>query len=399
MANTPQATILSATEANAEGAAADTQPMTPAADQLPEISDWLPQAWVPYWEYIAQYPALGALVIAVVFYFAAFAIRAVLVRSISKLTAKTETDLDDKAINALRRPIFNTVFLFGATLAVKAAKLPVGTDFIINLLLSLIAVTLMRAAYYLCGELLDSLSRNHHRFAAIEERTIPLFDLVAKLMILLVGSYALLMIWGINPVGWLASAGIVGLAVGFAAKDTLANLFAGFFILVDSPYKVGDYINLDTGERGQVTHIGMRSTRLLTRDDVEITLPNAVIANAKVTNESGGPEEKMRVRISVGVAYGSDVHEVSATLEKIAIDNPDVCATPVPRVRMRAFGESSLDFQLLAWIEKPEDRGRISHELYMQVYDGLNRAGIEIPYAKRDLYIKEMPAALHGVSN
>ena len=73
------------------------------------------------------------------------------------------------------------------------------------------------------------------RFAAVEERTMPLFDLSAKLLTILFGSYALLLIWGINPVGWLASAGIVGIAVGFAAKDTLANLFSGVFILTDAP--------------------------------------------------------------------------------------------------------------------------------------------------------------------
>jgi len=135
----------------------------------------------------------------------------------------------------------------------------------------------------------------------------------------------------------------------------------------------------------------MRSTRLLTRDDIEVTIPNGVIANAKIINESGGPWEKMRVRIKVGAAYGSDVHEVTRVLDQVAADNSEVCKLPAPRVRMRAFGESSLDFELLAWIDRPEDRGRISHELYMQVYDAFNTAEIEIPYAKRDLYIKEMP--------
>ncbi len=366
----------------------------PLSDSLPEFSEYVPEALRPYWESISQYPLVGALVVAALFYIAAFLIRGAVVRSVGRLAASTKTDLDDAVLGALKKPIFNTVVLFGLVLATKVAQLPAGTDLIINLLLSAIIVTLMRAAFAMSGALLDALGRNHHRFSLVEERTVPLFDLITKLLIILLGSYCLLMIWGINPVGWLASAGIVGIAVGFAAKDTLANLFSGFFILADAPYKLGDYINLDSGERGRVTHIGMRSTRLLTRDDIEITVPNAVIANAKIINESGGPWEKMRVRISVGAAYGSNVHDVTALLEKIAADNKDVCSHPEPRVRMRAFGESSLDFELLAWIERPEDRGRISHELYMQVYDGFNAAGIEIPYAKRDLYIKEMPTAV-----
>lgn len=363
----------------------------PITSQIPEFADWLPAFLRPYWDSLAQYPIVGAVLIAVIFCVAAFVIRGVVVRTIARFAAKTETDLDNRALDGLRKPVFNVVLLVGLVLAIKALQLPAGTELLVNILLSIIAVTVMRAALFLGNVLLDALSRNHHRFSAIEERTIPLFDLIAKLLIILFGSYGLLMIWGINPVGWLASAGIVGLAVGFAAKDTLANLFAGFFVLVDTPYKLGDYINLDTGERGQVTHIGMRSTRMLTRDDVEITIPNSVMGNAKIVNESGGQDEKMRIRIAVGVAYGSDVHAVVDLLEDLAIKNSDVCMTPTPRVRMRAFGESSLDFELLAWIDKPEDRGRISHDLYMEIYASFNESNIEIPYAKRDLYIKEMP--------
>lgn len=365
----------------------------PLSSNLPEFAEYVPELLRPAWESVSQYPLVGALVVAALFYIAAFLIRGAVVRSVGRLAASTKTDLDDAVLKALKKPIFNSVVLFGLVLATKVARLPAGTDLIVNTLLSLIIVILMRAAFAMSGALLDALGRNHHRFSLVEERTVPLFDLITKLIIILLGSYCLLMIWGINPVGWLASAGIVGIAVGFAAKDTLANLFSGFFILADAPYKHGDYINLDSGERGRVTHIGMRSTRLLTRDDIEITVPNAVIANAKIINESGGPWEKMRVRIAVGAAYGSDVHAVTALLEKIAADNEDVCTHPAPRVRMRAFGESSLDFELLAWIERPEDRGRISHELTMQVYDGFNAGGIEIPYAKRDLYIKEMPTS------
>ncbi len=361
------------------------------SDNLPEIADWLPDFALPYWNTIAQYPIIGALVIAAVFYILAFVIREFLVRSIGRLARNTSTELDDRVLGGLKKPVFNVVFLFGLTLAARAAALPVGTDLIVKALLSLIVVILIQSTFFLSSQLLDALARNHHRFPAVEERTMPLLDIIAKLLIMLIGSYSLLMIWGINPVGWLASAGIVGLAVGFAAQDTLANLFAGFFILIDSPYKLGDYVNLDSGERGMITHIGMRSTRMLTRDDVEITVPNSVMGNAKIINESGGPHEKMRLRIAVGVAYGSDVHEVETLLESIAKNHDEICDHPEPRVRMRGFGDSSLDFELLGWIIAPEHRGRISHEINKQVYDALNAANIEIPFPKRDLYIKEMP--------
>ena len=301
------------------------------------------------------------------------------------------TLIDDRLLQNLGKPVFTTILFIGLTFATNAAMLPIGTSVIVNLLLSVIVASWMRAILRISDSLLDTLG-NHEHFTLIEARTMPLFDLTTKLLTILIGSYVLLLIWGINPVGWLASAGIVGIAVGFAAKDTLANLFSGFFIVADAPYKIGDYINLDSGERGKVSAIGLRSTRLLTRDDVEITIPNGVIANAKIINESGGPHLKIRTAVPVGVAYGSDVDGVMRILEGIGLDHPQTCAQPAPRARMRGFGASSLDFELLIWIDHPEQRGMIKHELLMEIYKAFGREGIEIPYSKHDVYIKEMPA-------
>ena len=139
--------------------------------------------------------------------------------------------------------------------------------------------------------------------------------------------------------------------------------------------------------------MGMRSTRLLTRDDVEVTVPNAVMANAKIVNESGGPWEKERIRVPVGVAYGSDVDEVCQVLEAVAIDHSAVAKQPAPRVRMRAFGNSSLDFELLAWIDRPVLRGRIRHELLKGVYKAFLEHGIEIPFPQTDIHLRSMPVA------
>lgn len=186
----------------------------------------------------------------------------------------------------------------------------------------------------------------------------------------------------------LASAGIVGLALSFGAQDALANIFGGMSILADRPYQVGDYITLDTGERGEVTHIGLRSTRLLTRDDVEFSIPNSVMGNAKIVNESGGPYQKFRIRIKVSVAYGSDLGEIDQVLVQTALDHEEICEKPEPRVRLRGFGSSSLDFELLAWVEQPVFRGRLEHELNCAVYKAFAANGIEIPFPQQDLHIK-----------
>ena len=367
-----------------------TAQIQPLHEKMPTVVEWLPDSLLPLWEVIAQLPILQATIVASVFYAFALIVRLVIFRSLARLSVMTSTLADDHILQHMRKPVFVTVIYFGLSLAVTTAQLPFGTQLIVKLLLSLIVVSWMLGALRISTIVLDTLG-TENKYNLIEPRTVPLIDLSVKLITILVSGYILLLIWGINPVGWLASAGIVGIAVGFAAKDSLANLFSGFFIVADAPYKLGDYINLDTGERGKVSAIGLRSTRLRTRADVEITIPNGVIANAKIINESGGPNLKMRVSIAVGVAYGTDLDRLCEVLIDLAAAHQEVCIDPEPRMRLRGFGASSVDFDLLVWIEHPEYKGRISHELYMRIYKTLQDEGIEIPFSKQDLYIKELP--------
>ena len=374
--------------------ALNTADQTPAlaatlTDAMEGISHLLPEYAQSSWQLILQHSILGALLIAVASYLVAVSFRSLLVNLVGRVTGLTHSSVDDSVMTNLRKPVFNTIFFLGLSLAVVVASLPIGGIALIKVFLSIITASWMIATIKILALVLQALS-GENRFKLVDARTVPLFDLTSKLLTIMIGSYVLLMIWGINPVGWLASAGIAGLAIGFAAKDTLANLFSGFFIVADAPYKIGDYINLDSGERGKVCAIGLRSTRLLTRDDVEITIPNGVIANAKIINESGGPQN-LRIRIIVGAAYGSDADQVVELLLKAGKEHSEVCQSPEPRVRLRGFGASSLDFNLMCWISKPEDRGRIAHELHMKIYKLFNQHGVEIPYSKHDLYIKQWP--------
>lgn len=356
------------------------------ANQI-DPSSLVPQALKSYWELATDYPLLSAALLLIIAYAFALLSRAFFSYVLVRLVTRSEWRLDDLLIDNLKRPVFTTILFLGVMLAVQVAHLPFGANPMINLAASLIIVSWMLAALRLSSDILTHLS-DAPKATLVEPRTIPMFDVVLKLVTILLASYTLLLIWGINPVGWLASAGIVGIAIGFAAKDTLANLFSGLFILADSPYKIGDFIHLDSGERGEIIGIGMRSTRLLTRSDVEITIPNAVIANAKITNESGGPTHKLRIALPVGVAYGSNADQICEVLQNIGDSHEETCSHPPPSVRMRGFGASSLDFELLCWIEKPQDRGRIRHEMFMSVYNRFDELGIEIPYSKHDVYIK-----------
>ena len=337
-------------------------------------------------------PYLKALGIVLIFAILASIFNFVIVRLLKRITAKTPIDGDDKIIDLLHTPIFSTIVIIGLSQASQVLDIP---ERILNIEISILTTIIIfiwsSFAIKFSRYLLKKVSASQTKLKLIQKSTLPLFSNIAGILIIGAAIYFLFLAWNINVSAWLASAGIIGLALSFAAKDTLANLFAGVFILADSPYKLGDYIVLDTGERGQVTHIGIRSTRLLTRDDVEITVPNSVMGNAKITNEAGGPSTKHRIRVKVGVAYGSDIDQVREVLEEIAQDNPQVCKIPEPRVRFRNFGNSCLDFELLCWVDMPVLRGQVLDKLYTEVYKKFTELKIEIPYAKQDVYIKSMP--------
>jgi MscS family membrane protein len=225
----------------------------------------------------------------------------------------------------------------------------------------------------------------------IQPSSLPLFDIGFKVVVTVAAIYFVFLAWHMDLTAWAASAGIIGVAVGFAAKDSLSNLFAGIFILADAPYKVGDFIVLEGGQRGRVTAIGIRSTRILTLDHVEITVPNGIIASSRITNEAGGPNTAQRLAVKVSAAYGSDVDLVRDVLLSCAEGVEHVCSDPPPEVRFTDFGDSGLNFQLLAWVQEPALRDPVLSVLNTKVYKAFAKAGIEIPYPKRDVYVKQLP--------
>jgi len=336
---------------------------------------------------------LQALLIIVGFVLAAKIVDLIMTRILERFFRKTKLTLDEQILEIFHRPIFVSIMLFGLALAADRLDLSAKINFVTLSGLKTVAIFLWTAAFARFLKLIiATVSRDDRRFGLIHERTLPLFSNLFMIVVIALALYFMLLAWNIDVTAWMASAGILGLAISFAAKDTLANLFAGVFILADAPYKLGDYIVLDSGERGEITHIGIRSTRLLTRDDVEITVPNSIMGNVKIINETGGPYEKYRIRLKVGVAYGSDIDKVQSVLLDVAAGNPEVCKIPAPRVRFRTFGDSSLDHELLCWVEKPVLRGRVTHALNTAIYKRFLQEGIEIPFPQRDVHIKSAPA-------
>lgn len=308
-----------------------------------------------------------------------------------RLARHSEGELDDQVIRLLQPPVFYTILIIAVVIAAKLI-FPENVERVIIPLLETITVVIWTILTLRLSRLLiRAASLQANRFSLIHNQTLPLFENLAMLVVVALSLYFVFFVWDIDMTAWLASAGILGIAIGFASKDTLANLFSGVFILADAPYKIGDFIVLDSGERGEVTHIGIRSTRILTRADVEVTIPNSIMGNSKIINESGGPHKKYRMRMKIGVAYGTDVDEVREILLAVAAAEESVCKDPEPRVRFRQFGASSLDFELLCWIDEPVLRGRVADLLNTAIYKQFQLHKIEIPYTKQDVYIKSMP--------
>ncbi|MEW8625557.1 MAG: mechanosensitive ion channel family protein [Candidatus Thiodiazotropha sp.] len=368
-------------------------PINESVEGLIDIID-APEMFDPVMEIFGGYPWVKGLLVFLFFIVTAKLITWIVLPIIRKLAARTASHVDDKIVIMLKTPLFWTVtligFLVAATVSAVGEK---ANNILVSTVTSILIFLWMLFAMQLSKLLLQVASGRASDHALIRPQTLPLFTNLFAITFFIFSVYFIFQSWHIDMTAWLASAGIIGIAVGFAAKDTLANLFSGVFIMADTPYKIGDYIVLDdgTGLRGKVTSIGIRSTRLLTRDDVEVTIPNAIMGNSKVVNESGGPYPKYRIRVSVGVAYGVDIDEVKTILLSIAQDTSEVCNDPEPRVRFRTFGASSLDFELLCWVDNPELRGRVIDTLNSTIYKKFLEQGVEIPYSKQDLYIKELP--------
>ncbi|TKB46346.1 mechanosensitive ion channel family protein [Thalassotalea mangrovi] len=353
---------------------------------------WLIE-WAKYLDIITDHPMLYAALVVFGFWIGAWIIDKWVLSWVRKLTEKSPAQLDDHLVEFLHTPVFYSIFIFGLIVATDIYGVPPAIEKIIfpvyyTLLLLLWTMFALRFTQVA----LRQLAKSEKYFKVLHPQTLPLFENLALLIIIGVSIYYILSSWRIDMTAWLASAGIIGIAVGFAAKDTLANLFSGVFIMADAPYKIRDYVVLETGERGEVTNIGLRSTRLLTRDNIEVTIPNSVMGNTKIINESGGPSTNYRIRAQVSVAYGSDVDQVREVLLKIAEEEPEMNMFPAPVARLRTFGASGLDFELMGWIEEPAFRGRILDQINTAIYKRFNELGIEIPYSKHDVYVKSFPS-------
>jgi small-conductance mechanosensitive channel len=355
--------------------------VAPLVAALDPVVAWLRS--LPAWQ--------SAILLLVAGFLASRIVSRVAIETVGRAVDHTETSYDNVIFQELRLPIDVTLALGGAFLATEYV-LEVGTT---SFVLRGIAATLLLAVWTrglvrLGDNLLDvydSRSPESADFAPIFQNLWSFFVLVAAL-------YLLLTAWQIDVTPLLASAGIAGIAVGFAAKDTVANFFGSIALYVDDTYTVGDYVELDQ-MAGTVVDVSIRSTRLLTRDNVIVTVPNSVLNAATIINRSA-PHRKTRIKVPVGVAYGTDVDLVEDLLLEVAQTEDMVVSAPEPRVRFRRFGDSALEFELLCWVESPMLDARATHQLNRGVYAAFLDHDIEIPFPQRDLHVRSTTSDAHA---
>ena len=334
-----------------------------------------------YYNLILSNTALKGLALIVVSIISAKIVDIIFSLIFKHLVKTTKTTLDDKILQLLHKPIFYSILFVGFILSIKTIALPEYVEFVlVGCFKTVTTIIWLFVISKILVMSMDWASRQTASSNILQKNTLPLFNNLGKIGIGLFGAYLIFLSWDININGILASAGVLGVVLGLAAKDTVSNFFAGIFLMADAPFKEGDYILLDTGERGYVKKMGLRSTRFMTRDDIEITIPNSVIAASKIVNESGGPGETERVRVNIQIAYKTDIEKVKTILVNIAKKNENVLKLPEPRVRFREFADHGLRLQLLFWIHKPEIRGRTVDSVNTEIYKTFEEHNILIPF-------------------
>ncbi len=220
---------------------------------------------------------------------------------------------------------------------------------------------------------------------------------IASNAVLVIGIIIVLENTGIHLGALTVFAGAVGVGVGFGLQNIASNFISGLVILAERPITIGDRVEV-AGVAGQVQHIRARSTIILTNDNISMIVPNTKFIDSPVTNWTYG-DPRVRFRVPVGVAYGSDVERVREALVSAGREHPQALQEPEPSVFLKQFGESSIDFELVVWSSEMSHRpSRFKSDLNFLIERKLREAGIEIPNPQRDLHIRSGTLRVQSIS-
>ncbi len=348
-------------------------------------------------------PTVGSILLAAVLYFVG---GWVLRRVQRRLATKTETDLDDELVRTLRHAFKLTVVawalwrIIGLWVPILGASNPEGDwvayatqprDWVWGIWIAVVFFPFSRFV----GHLMRSfetriISRTSE--TALDETALPMVNRFVRFIVIAIGLLLAMTHLGLQIAPLLAGAGVAGLALSLAAKDTLSNLIAGVLLIMDRPFQVGDRIELwnaprETGTWGDVIEIGLRATKIRNPDNLVVVVPNNEIMRRDIINYTMSGED-IRLRIPFSCAYEADIERAKVLLKEAAHEVKGVKLDPAPIVIVRGFGPSEVNLQLRVWIQEARNRRRIADEITEKAMVKFAKAGVEIPYPKRELYIK-----------
>ncbi len=306
-------------------------------------------------------------------------------RLVERAGRRAGAGFDVRLVRALVRTLTYALFLAGAYLALQNLPAPdawlrrLGDALFVAGLLLFSAATLrgfsLLTAWYADPARPGATDGPAHEFG-------PLFAKAGRVLIVLVAALLAFHHFQVNVASLVISLGVGSLAVGLAAQDTLANMFAGFTLLLDRPFHIGDRIALSSGETGDVLAIGMRATRIRTVDDNVLIVPNSLLVKERLTNRSQ-PTRHALCRLELGVAYEADLQRVKEILCAAALSAPQVDPERPVAALVTRFGDSAVHLLLVFEARDYLEQGLALSAVHEDVHRRLAEAGIEIPYPVR----------------
>jgi small-conductance mechanosensitive channel len=204
--------------------------------------------------------------------------------------------------------------------------------------------------------------------------------------IVLIGVVIAFQFLGIDLSGLAVIFGLLSVGIGFGLQNLTSNFISGLILLFERPISIGDRVVVNDIE-GDVIEINMRSTTISSVNNISIIVPNSDFISGLVVNYSHG-DPKIRIEISVGVSYDSDLDLVLSSLKEVAMQNEEVLKNPVSEVMFTGFGDSSWDLKLRCWIRNPKRHPYVRSDLNIAIVRKFREKGIEIPYPQRDLHLR-----------
>jgi MscS family membrane protein len=330
---------------------------------------------------------LGGIIIAVFIY--------QVYRWLSARADVTESQLDDIVVLAFGRPLIIGVLAVSVYAAIMIVDLPPDIAWIKDSKY-LVAFFIFLGAWVV-STFVQNFIELYGRWMAgktesdIDDKIIEILEVGARYIIWFIGFLLVLSYLEIDITPLIAGAGIFGLAVALAAQDLISNFFGGALILVDKPFKVHDRVKID-GYLGDVLSIGPRSTRIKTLDYQLLTIPNSKIANSVITNYAM-PDIKLKVKIPVSVAYGSDVKRVKEILQEIAMDatknSHHILSDPAPSIYFLEYAASSLDYMMVLWAKEFNMAWDVKDYINFRIDERFAEEGIEIPFPQMDVHMRD----------